>query len=134
MQREKAFLGTGWNFPLRVDEQTGRIMTVSQEEDIAQSINIILSTKMGERVMRPDFGCDLHEYTFSNIQSDEIAEIRRSVKEALRRWETRVVGVEVNADTSELHLGRLLLNIEYRVRATNTPYNLVFPYYITEGV
>lgn len=134
MKPEKAFLGTGWSFPLRVDEQTGRICTVSQEEDIAQSIHIILSTRIGERVMQPEFGCDLYRYVFGDIQSEEIAGIRRSVREALRKWETRIIETDVDVDTTELHQGRLLLQIRYKVRATNTPYNLVFPYYIQEGV
>ena len=133
-QSEKAFLGTGWRFPVSVDRQTGSIRSASQEEDIAQSIRIILSTRKGERVMLPEFGCDLYKYVFSNMQTDEIAEIRRCVKEALRKWETRIIEVEVDVDTSGIGNGMLILDIQYRVRATNTPFNLVFPYYIQEGV
>lgn len=133
-QTEKAFLGTGWSFPLRVDAQTGRIATVSQEEDIAQSIHIILSTRIGERVMQPEFGCEIHRFMFASIQEDEIAEIRRCVIEALRRWETRVVDVSVEPDTSELSAGKLILRLSYTVRSTNTPYNLVYPFFIQEGL
>lgn len=131
---EKAFLGTGWHFPLRVDAQTGRIMTASQEEDIEQSIRIILSTRLGERVMQPEFGCEIHKFVFANIMDDEIAEIRRCVIEAMRRWEPRIINVEVVPDISELSEGRLILRLHYIVRSTNTPYNLVFPYYIQEGL
>lgn len=132
-QIEKAFLGTGWSFPLTVDAQTGRIMTVSQEEDIEQSIRIILSTRIGERVMQPEFGCEIHKFIFASIQENELAEIRRCVTEALRRWEPRVINVEVTTDTSALSNGKLILNLSYVVRSTNIPYNLVFPFYIQEG-
>lgn len=132
-ETEKAFLGFGWKFPVGVNRQTGRIEGVSQEEDIAQSIRLILSTRKGERVMLPEFGCDLNKYVFGNTRKDDIAEIRRCVKEALRKWEPRIISVEVKVDTAELNRGVLLLNIHYQVRATNTPYNLVFPYYIQEG-
>lgn len=133
MLSEKAFLGTGWNFPVGVDPQTGKIQTVSQEEDIVQSIYLILSTRLGERVMMPEFGCDLYRYMFGNIQKEEIIQICRSVKEALRKWETRIIEVEVEVDTGKIENGILLLKISYLVRATNTPYNLVYPYYIQEG-
>ena len=133
-QTEKAFLGTGWNFPLAVDAQTGRIMTVSQEEDIEQSIRIILSTRIGERVMQAEFGCEIHKFMFANIQEDELADIRHCVVEALRRWEPRVIEVKVVTDTSALSSGKLILNLSYVVRATNTPFNLVFPFYIQEGL
>lgn len=134
MASEKAFLGTGWQFPIRVNPQTGRIQTASQEEDIAQSIHLILSTRVGERVMLPEFGCDLYRYVFGSIQKEQIAEIRRSVKEALRKWEPRIIETEVEVDVSNIQQGVLLLQIQYLVRATNTPYNLVYPYYIQEGV
>ena len=133
-ESEKAFLGTGWHFPPRVHPQTGRMETASQEEDIAQAIRLILSTRMGERIMLPEFGCDLSRYVFGNIQTEEIAAIRRCVKEALRKWEPRIIEVDVTVDTIRLQQGLLLLQIQYRVRATNTPYNLVYPYYIQEGV
>ena len=133
-QSEKAFLGTGWGFPLTVDAQTGRIMTVSQEEDIEQSIRLILSTRIGERVMQPEFGCEIHKFMFASIQEDELADIRHCVMEALRRWEPRVINVEVVPDTSALSGGKLILRLSYVVRATNTPYNLVFPFYIQEGI
>ena len=71
-QIEKAFLGTGWSFPLTVDAQTGRIMTVSQEEDIEQSIRIILSTRIGERVMQPEFGCEIHKFIAAFYQEFKI--------------------------------------------------------------
>jgi len=84
--------------------------------------------------MQPEFGCDLYRYVFQNIQKEQVAEIRRSVKEALRKWETRIIETEVNVDASQLQRGVLLLHIQYLVRATNTPYNLVYPYYIQEGI
>ena len=130
---EKAFLGTGWRFPVCVDPRTGRIRTASYEEDIAQSIRLILSTRKVERVMQPEFGCDLHRYLFANIQEEQIAEIRYCVKEALRKWEPRIIEVQIRVNTEKLQNSILQLEIQYTVRATNTPYNLVYPFYISEG-
>ncbi len=132
MGSKKAFLGVGWRFPVGVDERTGRIALSSGEDDIKESIGIILSTRKGERAMLPEFGCDIFRYIYGALGSNEIAEMRRCVKEALRKWETRIINVEVNIRRG-IKDGELLLDISYVVRATNTPYNLVYPYFITEG-
>lgn len=132
METKKAFLGVGWSFPVGVDKQTGRIAMSSGEDDIKEAIGIVLSTRKGERVMLPEFGCDIFRYVYGALGSDEIADLRQCVKEALRKWETRIINVEVNVRRGRGD-GELLLDISYVVRATNTPFNLVYPYYITEG-
>jgi phage baseplate assembly protein W len=129
----KEFLGRGWAMPVELDPRTGMVASVAYEEDIRQSILIILETAPGERVMRPNFGCGIHELVFTAVDSTTIQLIRSSVEEALRRFEARidVLGVTVDEDaTSE---GRLLVEIEYRVRKTNQTGNLVFPFYFREG-
>ena len=129
----KAFLGRGWAMPVALDPRTGHIADVAYEEDIRQSILIILQTTPGERVMRPDFGCGIHELVFTALDSTTIQLIRSSVEEALRRCEARIDVLEVTVDEAATSEGKLEVEIEYRVRKTNQTGNLVFPYYFGEG-
>ena len=129
----KDFLGRGWSMPVELDPRTGLVATVAYEADIRQSILIILETAPGERVMRPNFGCGIHELVFAAVDSTVLQRIRSLVEEALRRCEARidVLGVTVDEDaTSE---GVLNIELEYRVRKTNQVGNLVFPFYFREG-
>lgn len=128
---DKAFLGKGWAFPVRPDE-TGEIATSAHEEDIRQAIHLILGTAQGERVMRPDFGAGLHTLAFEPLNTTTMALARHRVEEALITWEPRIdhITVQVKADPAQ---GRLLIDIRYRVRSTNTFYNLVYPFYLQEG-
>lgn len=129
----KDFLGRGWAMPVELDPRTGRVATVAYEDDIRQSILIILETSPGERAMRPSFGCGIHDLVFEAVDSTAIQRIRSVVEEALRRCEARieVLGVEV-AESPDAH-GLLLVELEYRVRKTNQIGNLVFPFYFREG-
>ncbi len=132
-EKAKSFLGTGFYFPIEVDEATGRMRTVSLEEDIIQSIRIILMTRKGERVMRPEFGCDIHSYAFGTMDYTTLVQMEHAVREALTLWEPRITQVEVEVHDEQDGEGTLLIEISYVVRSTNTPYNLVYPYYINEG-
>jgi phage baseplate assembly protein W len=127
----RAFLGVGWAFPLQLDE-SGEIALAAHEEDIRQAIRLILGTIPGERVMRPDFGAGLHALAFEPLSARTIALARHRVEEALTSWEPRIDRVTVEVSV-EANRGRLLLDIRYRVRATNTFYNLVYPFYLLEG-
>jgi phage baseplate assembly protein W len=128
---KKAFLGRGWAFPVQADE-TGGIRMIEHEEDIRQAILVILGTNRGERVMRPDFGADLNTLVFEPISTTTMALVRHRVEEALVTWEPRIdqISVKVSADPQQ---GRLMVDIAYRVRSTNTFYNLVYPFYLMEG-
>jgi phage baseplate assembly protein W len=128
---DPAFLGIGWAFPPSMADG-GQISTAAHEEDIRQAIQIILATTPGERVMRPDFGAGLHALVFEPLSTRTIALVKHRVEEALATWEPRVdqVSVAVGTDPSR---GRLDIDIRYRVRATNTFYNLVYPFYLMEG-
>lgn len=127
----RAFLGRGWSFPCTLDDG-GEVHMVSLEEDIRQSVLLILQTEPGERVMRPDFGAGLHALTFEPIAATTVALVRHRVEQALISWEPRIdsITVVVRADPS---LGRLLIEVNYRVRSTNTFYNLVYPFYLMEA-
>ena len=128
------FLGRGFAFPPRIDPVTGQFEMCSGEEDIRQSIYIIVMTRKNERAMMPQFGCNLHNYVFDLPEPSVITMLRSEVVEALAKFEPRIVDVEVEVDTSDMRTGKVLLNIRYVVRDTNNPNNLVFPYYLYEGV
>jgi uncharacterized protein len=133
IEERKDFLGRGWARPVALDPRTGLVETVAYEEDIRQSIRIILETAPGERVMRPNFGCGIHELVFAAVDSTTLQRIRSTVEEALRRCEARIEVLGVNVDEAATMEGKLLIEIEYRVRKTNQLGNLVFPFYFREG-
>jgi phage baseplate assembly protein W len=128
----KDFLGVGWKFPVQVNGN-GSIAMSEFEQDIRESIRIILSTSKGERAMRPDFGCGIHDFVFASMNTTTIGLIESSVGEALTRWEPRIELLSVLVSTDEAELGRLLVGVNYRVRATNNEFNLVYPFYLTES-
>lgn len=127
------FLGTGWAFPVRLGAETGSVESVSGDEDIRQSIRIILATAKGERVMRPDFGCGIHELVFAAVSTQLIARLRREVEEALRIHEPRIEVMRVGVSTDRLSAGRLDVAIDFRVVATNQPDNIVYPFHFREA-
>jgi phage baseplate assembly protein W len=128
----KEFLGRGWTFPVGVDLK-GKIKMSEYEQDIKEAIWIILSTSKGERVMRPDFGCGIHDFIFASINMANITLIESSVREALTLWEPRIELKDVSVSTERASEGQLLIDIGYKVRATNNEFNLVYPFYLTEG-
>lgn len=130
----KEFLGRGWKFPVEADPLSGRVRLVSEEEDIREAIKIILMTRKGERVMRPDFGCRIHDYAFETMDYTTLSRMKHAVEEALRLWEPRIIDVETEVTVEDGSLGKLLIEIQYVVRSTNNPFNLVFPFYIHEGI
>ncbi|TNJ62385.1 GPW/gp25 family protein [Paenibacillus hemerocallicola] len=127
------FLGRGWKFPVQVDPATGRIRMSEYEEDIAESIRIILGTSKGERVMRPGFGCDMREFVFGTTDDTTLRMLEGSIVEAIRIWEPRVEEVEVNAIPDRTDPGKVQIRIQYLVRTTNNLFNQVYPFYLYEG-
>lgn len=128
----RAFLGTGWAHPPAVDAR-GQVGVVQHESDIRQAIEIILGTAQGERVMRPDFGAGLHRLVFEPVNQTTSALVRHTVEQALVTWEPRIDQVVVTVRDDERTAGKVLVDIRYRVRSTNTFYNLVYPFYLTEA-
>ena len=128
-----AWLGRGWAKPVRIDPATGSIALVTYENDVRESILTILGTAPGERVMRPDFGCGIHELVFEVIDVAALTRVQASVREALTRYEARIDILSVDTDPQEAADGLLLIELEYRIRRSNQVGNLVFPFYFREG-
>ena len=128
----KNFLGVGWKYPVYVDANK-KIAVSSYEEDIKEAIRIILGTARGERVMRPDFGCGIHDLVFAPINAATVNQVENSVREALTVWEPRIELLKVKASSEKADKGMLPVSIDYRVRTTNSRFNLVYPFYMQEG-
>lgn len=126
------FIGRGWAFPVGTDA-TGGIRLVARETEIEQSIRLILSTAPGERPMRPEFGCAIHDYVFDPADARTAARMSFAVREALRRWEPRIDVIDVRVDRHPEADDALLLDIRYTTSDTNDPRNLVFPFYVIPG-
>jgi phage baseplate assembly protein W len=122
-------IGSGLAFPLAVDRRGG-IALARDEQDIDQAIQLILGTAPGERPMRPEFGCGVHDFVFDSIDANTIGNMEEAIREALLRWEPRIDVTDVKFDASDAVNGLLTINIEYKVRATNTDRNLVYPFYV----
>lgn len=129
----RPFLGTGWKFPLQVTP-TGGIATSSEEQKIEESILLILSTAPGERLMLPDFGCGIHDMVFSPNDAGTVTRIVDLVRRALTKYEPRIDVISVTAETSSEQPNLLLIRVDYRIRDNNAMANLVYPFFITEGV
>jgi Bacteriophage baseplate protein W len=126
------FIGRGWAFPLRTDA-TGGIALVSREREIEEAIRLILGTSPGERPMRPEFGCRIHEYVFGSADGATANAIAGEVKEALRRWEARIEVDEVVVTIDRADTTTLYIDVRYAIKATNDRRNLVFPFYVIPG-
>ncbi|MGN0402894.1 MAG: GPW/gp25 family protein [Acetatifactor sp.] len=127
------FLGKGFQFPPRVDATTGRFIMSEGEEDIKEAIFLILKTRLEERPMCPDFGCDIENYVFDLPDSRAERGIEDAVITALTRWEPRIDNVQVTINQDRMQEGIILIEIGYTVRKNNNAVNLVFPYYLEEG-
>jgi phage baseplate assembly protein W len=123
------FIGNGWAFPLRTDA-TGGIALVSREREIEESIRLILGTSPGERPMRPEFGCRIHDYVFAPADAGTASLIAADVRIALERWEPRIELEGVNVYPDPLDQTVLYIDVRYSMGTTNDPRNLVFPFYV----
>lgn len=131
-----SFLGTGWAFPPLFDRESGSVALVSDEEDIKQSLNILLSTSLGERVMQPRYGCNLSDYMFEPLSSSMIGFIKDRVENAILIYESRILveNIEVTDDGSfDLIEGRFTISVEYTIPGTNSRFNYVYDYYKNEA-
>jgi phage baseplate assembly protein W len=124
------FLGRGWSFPVAKDEEAARFAVAEYEASVEQGIRVVLSTALGERVMRPDFGCAIHELVFATNSAATRGMAQHYVREALLRWEPRIEVLDVTAVTLEEQDEVLSIGIHYRVRLTDNRFNLVYPFYL----
>ncbi|MGR9087491.1 MAG: GPW/gp25 family protein [Gammaproteobacteria bacterium] len=129
----KKFLGRGWKFPVEIDRTRRCIAEAEYEDSIHQAVWIILSTAKGERVMRPDFGCGIHDLVFAVNNASTIGLAKFEVEESLRRWEPRIELLSVDALASGTYGEALTIHVSYRVRTTDNRFNLVYPFYLQRG-
>ena len=122
-------IGSGLAFPLQVDRRGG-IALARDEQDIDQAIQLILGTAPGERPMRPEFGCGVHDFVFDSIDAITVGRMEEAIRSALDRWEPRIQVQNLEFDLSGADSGLLTIDIGYTVRATNTERNLVYPFYV----
>jgi phage baseplate assembly protein W len=123
------FVGSGWGFPMRTSA-SGGIALVSGEREIEEAMRLVLATAPGERPMRPEFGCAVHELVFAPVNDRTVGRIRYEVRSCLDRWEPRieVTDVDVTADARDPTI--LFIDVRYTIRGTNNPRSLVFPFYV----
>ena len=128
-----SFLGTGWGFPPEFSNMSNQVGMLSNEDDIQSSLQILLATTQGERVLRPDYGCNLDELIFESLTATFKTYIKDLIATAILYYESRidVNKIELN-DTGEIE-GRILISIDYTIRSTNSRYNLVYPFYINQA-
>jgi uncharacterized protein len=124
----RELIGAGWSFPVRTDA-TGRIALSRESREIEESIRLILATSPGERPMRPEFGCGVHEHVFAPANATTAGDIAYAVRIALDRWEPRIELDDVAVRFDGVDAGVLYIDVRYSVRGTNDPRNLVFPFY-----
>lgn len=133
MEDKKSFLGIGWSFPPEFSKTQKEVFMTSDEEDIKNSLQILLTTQLGERVMFPDYGCNLDELLFEGLNRTLITYVVELIKTAILYYEPRIDVIKIDiSETDELE-GTLSIEIEYKVRATNSRTNVVFPFYKEEG-
>ncbi len=128
----KDFLGIGWKVPVAVGA-SGNVAMSKYEDDIKEAILIILKTAKGERVMNPDFGCGIHDMVFQTISMSTLSMIEMDVRDALIKYEPRVELINIKVSTERIDEGQLLVSIDYKVRSTNNLFNIIYPFYLTEG-
>ena len=131
-EASERLLGKGWSFPIN-PTPNGRLYYLGGEQKIRQSIRLILGTAKGERQMRPEFGCGIHDLVFQPNTVALRSMVQTQVKEALLNWEPRIDVLDVRVEVEPGQENLMVIHIDYRIRANNAFFNLVYPFYITEG-
>lgn len=126
-----SFLGVGFRFPFAVNPSDGGIAFSRYEDNIEQCVRVILGTAKGERTMRPDFGCGIHDLVFAPNNVGTHTLVAHHVEEALTKWEPRIRNVQVDVRADPDVPERILVELRYEIRAVNSIHNLVFPFYLT---
>ncbi|VAW60331.1 GPW/gp25 family protein [hydrothermal vent metagenome] len=133
MTASKSFLGTGWGFPPTFERGSRSVRMISDKEDIESSLEILLSTEIGERVMQPKYGCNMHKLVFEPVDTTLQTYMQDLIKSAILYFEPRIILKRVTLKTTQME-GRIDIDIDYVIAATNTRYNFVYPFYKEEGI
>lgn len=128
-----SILGTGWSFPPSFSKATREVLLTSDEEDIKKSLEILLSTTIGERFLQPDYGCNLDNYVFEPMNATITTSIKITVKNAIILYEPRLKLISVKLDQTFISEGRVDIIVEYDIISTNSRFNLVYPFYLNEA-
>jgi phage baseplate assembly protein W len=128
----RPILGNGWKFPIRISGRGGFALS-SEEQDVAEAIWIVIATARGERIMRPEFGCGIHDYVFAPNNASTRGAIAYQVQQALIRWEPRIDVIDVRAQDDPGQPNLILVVVDYHIRANNAFHNLVYPFFLLEG-
>jgi Bacteriophage baseplate protein W len=131
MNQEKSFLGVGWSFPPAFDNVGGEVEMLKGEDDIQSSLQVLLATRLGERVVQPLFGCNLDAMMFELLDTTLKTEMRDLIQKAILYFEPRINVDQIDLESSNTN-GLILITVNYTVRSTNTRGNLVFPFYLSE--
>ena len=133
MQRVNAFLGTGWSFPPTFTKAARGVQLVSDEEDIFESLHILLSTRPGERLMQPDYGCNLDYLQFEPLSVTTLSFVEGLIRNAILYYEPRIDLEKIEFDLGEQLEGKVYISLSIKVISTNRRFNLVYPYYLNES-
>ena len=133
MENEKAFLGTGWGFPPEFNIKTKSLVMLSNDEDIKSSLEILLSTKLGERIMQPKYGCNMDDLLFNPLSRTLKTYVSELIRTAILYHEPRVDVEKIDISKGDDLTGELLIILDYKIRATNSRINMVYPFYKNEG-
>jgi len=129
---DNKFLGSGWSFPPKFFDGGANVQTVSGEEDIQQSLQVILTTSLQERLMHFDFGCNLKDFLFETMSQGVMSDIKEAVSDAILTHESRIDIENIALDNVNAVKGLIHIQIEYKIRMTNSRFNYVFPFYLNE--
>lgn len=132
-QNKEDFIGRGWSFPPLFQWESGTVTMTEQREDIERSLQILLSTRPGERVMQPRYGCALDELVFENLDTGTRTLIIDKIRTAILYWEPRIEAERIDLVREGEWEGRILIELDYRIRSTNSRFNFTFPFYKGEG-
>ena len=133
MANDKDFLGTGWSFPPTFSAISYAVEMVSNDQDIRESLWVLFSTHLGERVMVPQYGCDLWRMVFRTMNTTLTTQIKKMVSQAILNWEPRITVDSIQIQEDPTDKGRALIVVDYLIRKTNTRSNMVYPFYLAEA-
>ena len=131
--KEKTFLGIGWSFPPTFNKESSDVKMVSDETDIKESLEIYFNTKLGERIMRPNYGCVIHEHIFDKIDESILNILSFELTQNIGQIEPRIIIEKIEIKQSSIENGELQISIQYKIISSNVRDNIVFPFYINEG-